>query len=25
VLEIVNSKTFLNWIICAQDLFFSLI
>ena len=24
VLEIVNSKTFLNWIICAQDLFFSL-
>ena len=25
VLEIVNSKTFLNWIMCAQDLFFSLI
>ena len=24
VLEIVNSKTFLNWIMCAQDLFFSL-
>ena len=25
VLEVVNSKTFLNWIMCAQDLFFSLI
>jgi len=25
VLETVNSKTFLNWIICAQDFFFNLI